>query len=336
MLLEGKFVFRYNYNPTLKLYDRTPLPTAYTTNFSFDHIEQNASWISQIVEKAKFEATHENRSIFYRKNKTSSEVRFAKKPPFYISYRTPKMVCLTRQSRDGLDLIRARDILYLGDSILDGSTVVEIFIHYPGQLMRNLDNPSFATFLTDIRSETNSLDIKLFQSTILRKRPTKSKPCLKHIDDYDLYLQETVISKLGCIPPFWMYSFKDKYLNVPFSVQKSQLEECTSLAKLQEINKYIMDILKNRLGDIQSPCLDMFNSIGWNWIKTCAPEECGCIEISYLEKYYEEITQTEEFGFEQFISNLGGFIGIFLGYSMMQFPELLSKSFTSKLNLCLT
>ena len=42
-----------------------------------------------------------------------------------------------------------------------------------------------------------------------------------------------------------------------------------------------------------------------------------------FSKYYEEIEYSKDFGSESFISNLGGFIGIFLGYSMMQLPELL-------------
>ena len=36
-----------------------------------------------------------------------------------------------------------------------------------------------------------------------------------------------------------------------------------------------------------------------------------------------EIKEIEEFGFEDLISGLGGFIGIFLGYSLMQTPQLL-------------
>ena len=48
------------------------------------------------------------------------------------------------------------------------------------------------------------------------------------------------------------------------------------------------------------------------------------LRVQYnLEKYYEEIKQVEDFGFQDFVSNVGGFFGIFVGYSMMQIPELL-------------
>ena len=51
------------------------------------------------------------------------------------------------------------------------------------------------------------------------------------------------------------------------------------------------------------------------------------IEFIYTEKIYEEIEFTQAIGFENWLSNVGGFVGIFLGYSMMQFPEALSFIF---------
>ena len=53
---------------------------------------------------------------------------------------------------------------------------------------------------------------------------------------------------------------------------------------------------------------------------------CTYLKIEYLDKYYEEIKEIKEFGFEDFISGMGGFIGIFLGYSMMQIPQLIGTA----------
>ena len=47
------------------------------------------------------------------------------------------------------------------------------------------------------------------------------------------------------------------------------------------------------------------------------------IKFLYTEKMYEEIRYIKAIGFENWLSNVGGFVGIFLGYSMMQFPEFL-------------
>ena len=47
------------------------------------------------------------------------------------------------------------------------------------------------------------------------------------------------------------------------------------------------------------------------------------ITFLYEEADYEEVTNTRSFDFASFVSGVGGFIGIFLGYSILQVPELL-------------
>ena len=46
------------------------------------------------------------------------------------------------------------------------------------------------------------------------------------------------------------------------------------------------------------------------------------IQFIYTDKIYEEIQCVKEIDFNAWLSNVGVFVGIFLGYSMMQFPEL--------------
>ena len=54
------------------------------------------------------------------------------------------------------------------------------------------------------------------------------------------------------------------------------------------------------------------------------------ILFKYYEENYQEIMTTKNFGFESFVSGVGGFVGIFLGYSILQLPEIftLLRSFT--------
>ena len=48
------------------------------------------------------------------------------------------------------------------------------------------------------------------------------------------------------------------------------------------------------------------------------------IKFIYTERIYEEIKYNKAMGPEGWISNVGGFVGIFLGYSMLQIPEILA------------
>ena len=47
------------------------------------------------------------------------------------------------------------------------------------------------------------------------------------------------------------------------------------------------------------------------------------IAFFYTEQTYEEIQYSRMMGFGSWLSNVGGFSGIFLGYSMMQIPTFL-------------
>ena len=59
------------------------------------------------------------------------------------------------------------------------------------------------------------------------------------------------------------------------------------------------------------------------------------VHFVYAAKSYQEIRNREDFGFESFWSSVGGFIGIFMGYSLLQIPELLKHlpSFLRSLKL---
>ena len=52
-------------------------------------------------------------------------------------------------------------------------------------------------------------------------------------------------------------------------------------------------------------------------------EEDPRITLLYEETDYEEVTNTKSFDFASLVSGVGGFIGIFLGYSILQIPDVL-------------
>ena len=89
---------------------------------------------------------------------------------------------------------------------------------------------------------------------------------------------------------------------------------------------FIFNSIKNKKGILASykqPCDYMKVSVG----VTQKVYESGMVlmELLYMDKYYQEFVNGRDFGFESFWSGIGGFVGIFLGYSLLQLPELLDK-----------
>ena len=45
--------------------------------------------------------------------------------------------------------------------------------------------------------------------------------------------------------------------------------------------------------------------------------------VNYLEEMYQEIVNHRDFDMEMLGSSVGGFVGMFLGYSLWQCPEMI-------------
>ena len=56
------------------------------------------------------------------------------------------------------------------------------------------------------------------------------------------------------------------------------------------------------------------------------------LNFVYMDDFYQEIVNVRDFGFESFWSGIGGFVGIFLGYSLLQIPDLLHDLWFSTLD----
>ena len=75
------------------------------------------------------------------------------------------------------------------------------------------------------------------------------------------------------------------------------------------------------LHNAQTPCNEM-NVVSSTVIGQSLDKYIFELEINYLSEIFQEIQNKKDFGFEAFWSSIGGFVGIFLGYSMLQIPEM--------------
>ena len=131
--------------------------------------------------------------------------------------------------------------------------------------------------------------------------------------DYDLYLQRLVSQEFRCIYPFWNDKFSEK----------GAMKICGSQKTLKEIFDYTHNYTR-MMSNKSIPCVEQYTTVTWNYGAPKMTEKHKMLmKISYMDKYYQEIKYSENFGLESVISNVGGFVGIFLGSSMMQLPQIL-------------
>ena len=201
-----------------------------------------------------------------------------------------------------------------------------LWFHYPQQLFRpvvaykykwpkrfNHSSPFFErTFI-------------LKSMEVLHRRNKALKPC-KYYSDYDESFKTDMMQKAGCRPPYWT---NDK--NLPVCTSKEKMKVFASDIYLegmfgQEDPKYI-----------PNPCVDLQkltytydeNDMTLQQSKIYVPrleisenDSIMVIMIDFMEKNFKEIKQVNAFGIESLIGNVGGYIGLFLGFSIIQLPNL--------------
>ena len=307
-MLEGKQASRYEYVETSRLYRKMP---TFMNNGSDSEFEKFHVQLSDLLIQLLFATENGHESLSLRKIDP-----LQLQQAFQIEYQTPDMICFTRQSNDFIGSIRLQDELTFNSSVIKNEvyadTKMSLFVHYPGQLIKSLDSASFSTTFQEYRSNA-LLEVKLSLAALLRKRPDSNIRCEPTIRYYDGYLQQKISTKYGCVPVYW---------GKPLPILLN-LEECKNPETLDKIYRDITDY-KKLLEEYEDPCISMYNAVMYNW-QAQENDEISVIKIIYKDKYYEEINYAQEFGIENFFSGVGGFVGIFLGYSLLQIPDMLGK-----------
>ena len=192
---------------------------------------------------------------------------------------------------------------------------MDIFVHYPNQLLQSFGNAKYSTSLSQLVSTLNDaypkvLEIKISACTRIKKRVDSNEPCNEKYHNYDQFFQQNVAKHLGCVPIYLKQA-------------KNNMKECNTKIKLKEA-QYIIDNYDKFLSQFKKPCDEMLVLTSDSVDHSPIPKPRDIAnKFVHAEKVYEEIQYTKAIGFESWLSNVGGFVGIFLGYSMMQFPELL-------------
>ena len=311
MLMGEASASMYTYNYTSRLYHKTQA----TLNMGSDNnITQFHLKITDILSEVEF-------VTLYSKNTMRWPKISLENPPFSVGYEDPGLLCFTRDSKDySADTIRRYDLLTFKKHLLKQAifnhTEMRIFTHYPGQLLRSVDYPIFRSGFFAFAWDS-ILEFQISDGTILRKRPDSEDPCNSEIIDHDEYILKKVATMIGCIPPYWIGRVSDDSL----------FDVCTNASKLRQVYGYIRNY-QYELLKYDSPCLDMFVASSHIW-KTMEnnDNDTFIMKVIYNEKHYEEIVYSQSFGFESLVSNIGGFVGIFLGYSMMQIPDVFDGIF---------
>ena len=319
-LLKGENVFKYEYDFTTRLYRKIPIDIR---NINISGFEMFHLTPADILSEVEFATQNLDDSITYDTAKNK------KKPmgdiPFYFGYISPEMICFTRNTTDFLGSLRSYDWLAFKGDILGKkmyqNVIFKTYIHYPGHLIRSFHKPNFESSIRSITrgSAADStmwekiLKLTLSQVLVLRRRQDSNEPCDPENNDDDSKVKLEIIKLSGCVPTYWKKNLIDERIIEKF-------DDCESPRQLHEIADHIKNY-ENVLLSYTLPCVEMT-------VLSLLDKEVEnkldkpCMKILYTEEFYQEIENVRSFNFESFLAGVGGFVGMFLGYSVLQLPEM--------------
>ena len=299
---------RYEMNGTTGLYLKQDVEFADVSNLSFNDISLG---LENIIVGAELVAEKQENTTYY-----GSHARAGSKGgeiPFHVGYNSPNQICFTRNSMDSLDLIRGHDLISLESSLLKSgshsSVEFKVVVHYPGQLLRNIDNPNFRSSFQSYQTD-GILALRISHVTTLIKRSSSNVRCDDSIQNDDIKFQNEIVQNIGCIPVYWNDTMIDK----------DHMGICQSSDELKMANFFIENY-RDVLASYDPPCVDMTTLVMVDK-ELLETHENFDFKVVYTEDYYQEIQNSQDVSFETFFSGVGGFVGIFCGYSIMQVPEL--------------
>ena len=152
--------------------------------------------------------------------------------------------------------------------------------------------------------------------SVLRRRPTGKVPCDEYLYDDDGRFRKEVIEKVGCFPIYWESLITEEYLG----------KLCNTSWQMTEIFAAIKNIGQTMERYVQ-PCNYMEVSLGASQQDRYLDggQEILLLQVLYMKKHYQEVVNLREFGFNSCWSSIAGFVGIFLGYSFLNFPGALGN-----------
>ena len=190
------------------------------------------------------------------------------------------------------------------------------FFHLPHQLTRAWPTMKLGFPLRDVTASKNyNMEFLLKAVEVVKRRNKSIMPCSS--GKYDITFMDHVIKTVGCRPPYWK--------------TKEDIPNCTNPEQMQHLAKntarYITGVEKI---DILQPCQEIEN-IYYTFAdtefrgKTLRDKKPSRIRITllYANSKFKEMKQVRAYDVQSLIGNAGGYIGLFLGYALLQLPEFI-------------
>lgn len=188
---------------------------------------------------------------------------------------------------------------------------------------------------------TYEIKLQISAIDVLKKRADAIIPCNKTLFNEDQMWIKKAIKKMGCIPPF----FRKYAIGNKNNLQNLDNYSCNQAQYQTYQTNYSPEFNFREIAEEYDPPCNQMTTIVMttNRIVPTRIDRSRILNLSiasarrlpkikiiveYMTEVYRETTIQKHFGMLSLWSQIGGFVGIFLGFSLLQLPELLNFHFS--------
>ena len=165
---------------------------------------------------------------------------------------------------------------------------------------------------------------------ILRRRSKKENSCYK--GNYDRKIMETVIEESGCRPSMWFTNRSEPLCRTKQSFQELYAKNIDQLYRLDKKKRYLEPCL-----DIQKLQIDFVEEDNPPSVKGVSEiDKEGWLILEYVITItkFKEIKQVRKYSEQSLVGNLGGYIGLCLGYAILNLPTMILEIWKNVKHIC--
>ena len=212
----------------------------------------------------------------------------------------------------------------------ESSDMFSVNIHYPNQRYRysktkrdwDAREPKASEDQKGPLTNTKSYGMKfyVFGLEVIQKRNTKQNRCNESTIDDDT-LKSHMINNISCTPPYMIDPQNRSKSDCSTQQQlkefykmsiRSYLVPCRRMTQITYLySEYVTDYYHQKLENLSTDQDILF------------------VSLMFPDSRYKEIEMIREFNVISLLGNAGGYVGICVGYSILQFPNIITTIYSN-------
>lgn len=244
------------------------------------------------------------------------------RPHHYTSYRGHTQKCFSVEipympNEKVLTFGIVFDSYLFPDGIRPDYLEFGVKMHYPGQFLSS----KVQKFIWKSRDGNSSayltMRFRVQKLEVIRHRENGRHSCNKNWQNYDEEIMLEKIKNVGCKPSHWVISTNAPPCQTQEQIKSfSQFNTTNFRVACQSIQKILYNYEEYEI--LEDATDEWINKI----------DEMFEVMIEFQDDTYMEVRQLRDYGIQSVIGEIGGVAGLFLGFTLLQIPEII-------FNLCL-